>query len=68
MANMRAFQFMVFVVTTAVGGKKEKIQKTLRKHKAMRLIAAPHRPRDQRREGRLGPEARRRRSVEMETI
>ena len=68
MANMRQFQFIVVVVTTAVGGKKEKIQKTARKHKAMMLTKAPHRPRDQRREGRLGPVTRRRSSVEIETI
>lgn len=65
---MRAFQFIVVVVTTAVGGKKEKIQKTLKKHNAVMLTVAPHRPRDQRREGRLRPVARRRSSVEMETM
>jgi hypothetical protein len=41
-ANMSEFQFIVVVVTTAVGGKKEKIQKTLRKHKATMLTVAPH--------------------------
>jgi len=66
-ANMRQFQFIVVVVTDAVGGKNEKIQKTLRKHKPIILTVAPQRPRDQRREGRSGPVYRRRSNVEIET-
>jgi len=51
-----------------VDGKNEKIQNTLRKHKAMMLTGAPHFPSVQRRGGRLGPVRRRSSSVEMDTM